>query len=383
MNRAIFTLAALALLALVVLPAQAISDQRMVWDLRGDYVIDFICSAGCGGHEGSHHPHSMTIDEMTLRNGQFSGHGFFIDRPGFVWETRGKVSKNKVKFEIIYTVADAGYTVKVKGAIADDGVISGKAKSSNGEWFDLVTVSGAAKKVPKWPHPSPTPTPTLTPSPTPTPIPSPSPTPTGNCSSYVNDSQPVVVDDFNGYSDGSIVGQGSWQNYVNGSNFVVQGAVVNEGAKALHNNTFGDSVATKPGTPRADGKQAVCVRTENRSTWGFYVDGNAQFRVTKNSWAGGTDVFAAVTFKTDGNVAYFDPTSGVYQNFATYTDNEWTLLEIEWRSSDKTARYRVNSGPWTDWKTFKGAASFTDFDYVGFDFFLPSGAGGVYFDTLR
>ncbi|KKT93461.1 MAG: hypothetical protein UW94_C0006G0031 [Parcubacteria group bacterium GW2011_GWA2_45_14] len=193
----------------------------------------------------------------------------------------------------------------------------------------------------------------------------------------------IVEDNFNDYTNGSVVGQGGWESYVNGENFIVQDAVTNEGDKALHISALADSVATKKGTPRSDGRQAVYVRTENRSSWGPYPDGNAQFRVTKNSWAGGTDIFAAVTFKSDGNVAYFDPISESYQDFDTYNDNEWTLLEIEWRSSDKMARYRMNEGTWTDWKTFKGAASFTDFDYVGFDFILPSGSGGVRFDTLK
>lgn len=208
------------------------------------------------------------------------------------------------------------------------------------------------------------------------------PMPPSNCAAALS-AQPIVEDDFNSYTDGSVVGQGGWENYVNADNFVVQGAVTNEGAKALHiRNASVDNVVTKRGIPRADGKQAVCVRTENRSNWDFYLDGNTQFRVTKNSWAGGTDIFAAVTFKPDGHVTYFDVGSGQYQNFATYSDNEWTLLEIEWRSSDKTARYRVNSGTWTDWKTFKGASSFTDFDYVGFDF-TRGGSGGAYFDTLK
>lgn len=214
----------------------------------------------------------------------------------------------------------------------------------------------------------------------------PSSPPTNNCSSYVNDSQPIVVDDFNSYSDGSIVGQGSWQSYVNGSNFVIQGAVVNEGVKALHNNSFGDSVVGKQGTSQADGKQAVCFRTENRADWGFYsADGNAGIRVSKGLNASGAPglSFASVSLKQDGNVAYYDQVADVYSNFATYNDNEWTLLELEWRSSDKTARYRVNSGTWTDWKPFANSASFTGFDYVNFGFVLPSGSGGVYFDTLR
>lgn len=235
-------------------------------------------------------------------------------------------------------------------------------------------------------NPSPSPTPTPSSSPTPTPTPSPSPTPTDNCSTYVNDSQPIVADDFNGYSDGSIISQGSWQSYVNGSNFVIQGAVVNEGAKALHNNSFGDSVVGKQGTSQAAGKQAVCFRTENRNDWGFYSnDGNVGFRVSKGLNASGAPglSFASVSLKQDGNVAYYDQVADVYSNFATYNDNEWTLLEVEWRSSDKTARYRVNSGTWTDWKPIANSASFTGFDFVNFGFVLPSGSGGIYFDTLR
>lgn len=236
------------------------------------------------------------------------------------------------------------------------------------------------------PSPTPTPSPSITPTPSPTPSPSPTPTPTNNCSSYVNDSQPIVADDFNSYSDGSIVGQGSWQSYVNGSNFVIQGAVVNEGAKALHNSSFSDSVVGKQGSTVTNGKQAVCFRTENRNNWGFYsADGNVGFRISKGLNASGAPglSFASVSLKQDGNVAYYDQVADVYSNFAAYNDNEWTLLEVEWRSSDKTARYRLNSGTWTDWKPFANSASFTGFDYVNLGFVLPSGSGGVYFDTLK
>ncbi len=190
----------------------------------------------------------------------------------------------------------------------------------------------------------------------------------------------VVADDFNAYADGSVVGQGGWINRVNGDNFVVQGAITQEGAKALHNSAAADSVITKTGTARADGRQAVCVRTDNRSGWSLYEDGNAQMRISKGSWD--NEPMAAVSFKKDGHVAYHDPILDDYVDFATYNDGEWVFVEIEWRSSDRTAHYRVNGGAWTDWKPFRGAASFTDFDTVGFDF-IAGGTGGVYFDALQ
>lgn len=206
---------------------------------------------------------------------------------------------------------------------------------------------------------------------------------------YFSITTPVVVnivkDDFNSYANGTIMGQGGWNSYVNGNNFVAQGDTFFDGTKAIYNNTQADSVITKSGTLLTDGKQAVYVRTENRANWGLYPDGNTQVRVSKGVWASGAPSlpFAAVSFKSNGNVAFYDSVNDVYKNFTTYNDNEWTLLEIEWRSSDRTARYKVNNGAWTDWYTFQNASSFTNFDNVGLAFDLPSGTGGVYFDMLR
>lgn len=52
-----------------------------------------------------------------------------------------------------------------------------------------------------------------------------------------------------------------------------------------------------------------------------------------------------------------------------------------WRSSDASARYRINSGVWTNWIPFTGGGSFIGFDTVGFvTWYL--GDGGVYIDNL-
>lgn len=192
---------------------------------------------------------------------------------------------------------------------------------------------------------------------------------------------PIVVDNFNSYTDGGIVGQGGWEEYKNGNNFIVQETSVYEGTKALYNNSTGDSVINKQGNSLPSGRQAFYIKTKDRSNWGSYPNGNAQVRLLKWVWEGSElRNFVAVSFKSDGNVAYYN--GSAYQNFATYSDNEWTLLEIEWRSNDKTAKYRINNGTWTDWYAIAGSSSFTDFDHVGFDFNLPNGSGGVYFDNL-
>jgi len=231
------------------------------------------------------------------------------------------------------------------------------------------------------PFPTTTPQPTSTnPVSTSTPPITPTPIPTPATTSPAITALPIK-DNFDLYALGSVVGQGGWKTYTNyGTNFIVQSTTTSEGVGALYNNSIGDAVATKSGSLTTDGVQAVYVRTENRSSWNPYTDGNAQVRVSKGEW-GSSEVFSAVSFKSDGNVAFFDGNS--YVNFATYNDNEWTLLEIQWRLNDAKARYRLNQGMWTDWYNIrnKSASSFTGFDNVGFDF--VGGGGGVYFDNLH
>lgn len=192
----------------------------------------------------------------------------------------------------------------------------------------------------------------------------------------------LIVDKFNSYNNGSIIGQGGWINRVNGINYVIQESVTCEGLKALYNNSQADSVVTKTGNSLSDGLQVIYMRTENRASWGTYNIGeNAQVRISKGSWDSLSMV--SVALKKDGNASYYDPATDSFVNFDTYKDSEWTRIDIEWRSNDKTARYRINNRTWTGWETFRGASSFTNFDTVGFDFISPGGSGGIYIDNLN
>jgi hypothetical protein len=204
-----------------------------------------------------------------------------------------------------------------------------------------------------------------------------------SCGSVFADA--IVEDDFNSYTNGSIVGQGGWESYINGNNFVVQEATVFEGANALHNNSSGDSVIGKKGILRTDGIQRVYVKTKNRNNWSDSLDESFQFRMNKYLWSSpgtppGIQSFTSLTFKKDGNIAYYNDFTGKYENFAIYEDNIWTLAETEWRS-DATARYRVNDGTWTNWYAVPNRFVYAGFDYVGFDF-QNGGLGGVYIDAL-
>lgn len=202
-----------------------------------------------------------------------------------------------------------------------------------------------------------------------------------DCDGEIDEGLSAVQDGFNTYANGSIIGQGGWTSYANGYNFIVQEGMVFEGTKALYNNANGDSVIYKTGISLADGRQTFYVRSDDRSSWEGYTHDQAGYlnlRVLKEHW--NSPVFLAIGFRKDGSVGYYDGSN--YRNFATYNDNEWTKLEVEWRSSDKKARYRINDGAWTDWDSFFGSVSFIDFDSVGLGFNLPSGSGGIYIDNL-
>ena len=190
---------------------------------------------------------------------------------------------------------------------------------------------------------------------------------------------PIVEDNFNSYSDGSVVGQGSWRNRVNGDNFIVQSTTVLEGAKSLYINVVSDNVIVKKGTNLTDGMQTFYVKTEDRNSWADYS--RIDFKVMAGGWD--TGINCNVSLQWNGNIEYIDE-NGDYNLFASFLDNEWTKIDVQWRQDDVSARYRVNDELWTDWYLFGGGGSFTGFDNVGIDFSLLGGSvsGGAYFDML-
>lgn len=212
----------------------------------------------------------------------------------------------------------------------------------------------------------------------------------------------LISDNFNSYQDGRLWNQGGWMDVVNSESFIVQSDSVSEGAKAIHNDYHdGPAIITKLGTSLSNGRQSLYFKTENRAGWTSNEDGNIQIRITKgqfrppygnyssspsiNSPAYHPASFLAVTLKGDGHVTYYDPSLMAFKNFDIYNDNEWTRLEVEWRSGDSTARYRVNNGLWTAWIPFYGGNVFSSFDSINLiiDNRIYYGTGRVYFDYLH
>lgn len=193
----------------------------------------------------------------------------------------------------------------------------------------------------------------------------------------------VVSDSFDSYSVGPIAGQAGWSNRANGSSWIVESTTTEEGMAALYSaNTDGDSVITKTGpTASMDGIQSYWVYPQNPQGWRSYNLGeNVQMGVYQGSWDGPTRTVMA--FMQDGRVAYIDPRTNKFVEFDTYDANAWNLAQIQWRSSDNTARFSVNGDAWSSWIPLVGASSFTGFDTVGFvTFYL--GTGGIYIDNIQ
>lgn len=188
----------------------------------------------------------------------------------------------------------------------------------------------------------------------------------------------IVQDNFNSYTNGSIVGQGGWQSFTSyGDRFTVQDNVAFEGIKALHCNSASDNVIVKIGTPLQYGTQVFYLKTENRESWA--PGSKVEFRLMDGpGWP--PNGLCRVEFNQDSTVNFLWG-SGTEISFATFNDNEWTRLEMEWRVNDSKARYRVNDENWTDW--YVGyTPTFTSFDRVGIEFQLNGGSGGVYVDAL-
>lgn len=196
--------------------------------------------------------------------------------------------------------------------------------------------------------------------------------------------EPIVEDNFNSYSDGSIVGQGDWKGYRNGNNFLVQGGTVFEGSKALYVGSSLESVIGKQASISRAGTQTFYIKTENRNSWAS--GGYASVELHRGTWippqGGFLEEFVSIMFKKDGRVFEYDSQDIA---IATFQDNVWNSVEVEWYTpyswDQGMARYQINGGGWTNWRNFYGSSSWQGFDYVGLCLY-NGGSGGVYFDAL-
>lgn len=160
----------------------------------------------------------------------------------------------------------------------------------------------------------------------------------------------LLTENFDGYNDGDLNGQGNW---AGSTDFDIQGTVVKEGAKAVTLSGGNSRSIVKTGTSTADGTLSFWHRQDVDPARAVDIDSGLIIQDSD-----GTNIYIVRFRRLSDNsareIAYND---GDYQTIGAFTDSVWYKVEIEWRSSDNKARYRIDEGNWTAW--FDGASSGT------------------------
>src|SRR3989344_8910166 len=151
----------------------------------------------------------------------------------------------------------------------------------------------------------------------------------------------ILTDNFNSYDNGTISGQGGWV----GSNFMtIQNEAVFEGSKSLKlSDPFSANFSVqKTGTLTNDGRMTIYVQGHL---------GGSTFPLIEVQLKEGDNTAISVKNHTGRDFSYYNGDIGSNSIFGPQMASDtWYALQIEWRSSDHTARYRINDGNFTNWK---------------------------------
>jgi len=147
----------------------------------------------------------------------------------------------------------------------------------------------------------------------------------------------IFEDNFNAYNNGDLNGQGSWSG---DTSYDIQGTTVKEGAKAVQcvNNSSYDTIE-KTGNLVNDGRITFYIRRSDS------VATSAYYRLHED-----TDTKIIVSMNKITDKIQYRNADG-YVDIQSFSLDTWYCVEIEWRSSDHKARYRIDEGTWTDWDT--------------------------------
>lgn len=170
----------------------------------------------------------------------------------------------------------------------------------------------------------------------------------------------VKTDNFNAYNNGELVGQGTWGG---GANYTVQAATVYEGAKAVSISSDPTGALSANETEVDDGSQVFYVMRHGENG-GHYNFGLA---TTVGAWN--------IRIYMDGNNFVMAGT-----NIGTYTNDAWHSMKMEWRSSDRKARYSADEGAFSDWFATLVADGM---DQIVVDAWSIDGGDVLYFDTIQ
>jgi len=146
----------------------------------------------------------------------------------------------------------------------------------------------------------------------------------------------ALTENFNSYTDGDLVGQGSWTAGEGGTaNFDIQGSIVQEGAKAVINQTGANATVYKTFTTEETGEQEFYARPD----------------------AGNLGMATLICVSDNTNVA-------ITIGHTAEADSTWHKYNVQWdgrrvRGAGGTGQYKVkvDDGAWGAWTD--GDISFT------------------------
>lgn len=106
-----------------------------VWSLPKGTAIPLDFNLG-----GSDYNHTLIVDSIQptgLGSFTFTGHGSYDADQSYTWNATGSVVGTTLTLHLVYTGANAGYTVDASAAINPDGTLTGTATSNQGQSFTL------------------------------------------------------------------------------------------------------------------------------------------------------------------------------------------------------------------------------------------------------
>lgn len=181
----------------------------------------------------------------------------------------------------------------------------------------------------------------------------------------------LLDENFDGYNDGDLNGQGGWSGDVL---FDIQSTVKQAGTKAVKIVTPVDAVTKtiqKSFTPFKDGIVAIYVRKENAlSTYGFSYG-----RIYS-----GANRLCFFTHRQEFILFYWY--GGSFDTLIlTPANATWYKIEFEFRSSDGYCRARIDGGTWTEWRQPENSYSVVDTVMLAAKG-TASYANTTYYDTI-
>ena len=159
---------------------------------------------------------------------------------------------------------------------------------------------------------------------------------TGICSAAT-----IFTDNFNGYANGSIGGQGGWTGSGGFTTISQEAVFEGTGAVKIYEPFPGAHSIEKSGVSRNDGRITLYVQAHIGGTT------HPAFEIRLKE---GNITIISVKATSGFGSSYYDADIGGYSAFGIGIGSDtWHAVQIEWRSSDHKARYRIDDGAFTDW----------------------------------